>query len=95
MDYDFFDKFIDDCGSKFLYPYILADNRGEAVKVALVLFVGIDFLLFCLDLFFQFPLFCFIFCGQFQKSVVADCAAYVVLRELLSRVIISKKILPV
>ena len=57
MDYDFLDKFIDDCGGKFLYPHILADNRGEAVKVAFVLFVGIDFLLVCLDLFFQFPLF--------------------------------------
>ncbi len=79
MDYDFLDKFIDDCGGEFLYPHILADNCGEAVKVALVLFVGIDFLLVCLDLFFQFPLFRFILCGQLQKSVMADCAAYVVL----------------
>ena len=63
MDYDFFNKFIDDCGGKFFYPHILADNRGEAVKIALVLFVGIDFLLVCLDLFFQFPLFRFILCG--------------------------------
>ena len=47
MDYDFLDKFIDDCGGEFLYPHILADNRGEAVKIALVLFVGIDFLLVC------------------------------------------------
>lgn len=64
MDYDFLDKFIDDCGGEFLYPHILTDNRGEAVKVTFVLFVGIDFLLVCLDLFFQFPLFCFILCGQ-------------------------------
>jgi hypothetical protein len=28
---------------------MLADNRGEAVKVALVMFVGIDFLLVGLD----------------------------------------------
>ena len=48
MDYDFLDKFIDDCGGEFLYPHILADNRGEAVKIALALFVGIDFLLFAL-----------------------------------------------
>ena len=79
MDYDFLDKFIDDCGGEFLYPHILADNRGEAVKIALVLFVGIDFLLVCLDLFFQFPLFRFILCGQLQKSVMADCSADVIL----------------
>ena len=59
-------------GSKLLYPHIHADNRGEAVKIALVLFVGIDFLLVCLDLFFQFPLLRFILCGQLQKSVMAD-----------------------
>ena len=63
---------------KLLYPHILADNRGKAVKVALVLFIGIDFLLVCLDPFFQFPLFCFILCGQLQKPVVADCAAYII-----------------
>ena len=79
MDYDFLDKFIDDCGGEFLYPHILADNRGEAVKVAFVLLVGINFLLVCFDLFFQFPLFCFILCGQLQKPVVTDCAADVVL----------------
>lgn len=45
MDYDFLDKFIDDCGDKFLYPHILTDNRGEAVKVAFALFVDTDFLL--------------------------------------------------
>ena len=44
MDYDFFDKFIDDCGGEFLYPHILTDNCRKAVKVALILFVGIDFL---------------------------------------------------
>ena len=79
MDYDFLDKFIDDCRGEFLYPHILADNRGEAVKIAFVLFVGIDFLLICLDLFFQFPLFRFILCGQLQKPVMAYHAAYVVL----------------
>ena len=26
MDYDFLDKFIDDCGGEFLYPHILADE---------------------------------------------------------------------
>jgi len=56
MDYDFLDKFIDDCGGEFLYPHILTDNCGKAVKIALVLLVGIDFLLVCLDLFFRFPL---------------------------------------
>ncbi len=74
MDYDFLDKFIDDCGGEFLYPHILADNRGEAVKIALILFVSIDFLLVCLNFFFQFPLFRFILCGQLQKSVMADCS---------------------
>ena len=44
MDYDFLDKFIDDCGGEFLYPHILTDNCRKAVKVALILFVGIDFL---------------------------------------------------
>ena len=36
MDYDFLNKFIDDCGGEFLYPHILTNNRGEAVKIALV-----------------------------------------------------------
>ncbi len=79
MDYDFLDKFVDNYGGEFLYPHILADNRSEAVKVALVLFVDIDLLLVYLDLFFQFPLFRFIFCGQLQKPVMTDCSAYVVL----------------
>ena len=38
MDYDFPDKFIDDCGGEFLYPHILTDNCEKAVKVAFVLF---------------------------------------------------------
>ena len=42
MDYDFLDKFIDDCGGECLYPPILTDNRGEIVKSALVLLIGID-----------------------------------------------------
>ena len=63
---------------KFLYPHILVDNRGEAVKITFVLFAGIDFLLICLDLFFQFPLFRFILCGQFKKPVMVDFSTYVV-----------------
>ncbi|MEY8521978.1 hypothetical protein AALA90_02970 [Lachnospiraceae bacterium 38-10] len=46
--------------------YEFADNHGEAVKIAFVLFVGIDFLLVCLDLFFQFPLFRFLACPTFR-----------------------------
>ena len=79
MDYDILDKFIDDCGGEFFYPHILADNCGKAVKVALVLFVGIDFLPVCIDLFFQFPLFRFPACptSRFLRfisfSVSAEC----------------------
>ena len=57
----------------------LADNGSEAVKVAFILFVGIDFLLFCIYLFRQFFLLSFILCGQLQKSLMADCAVDVVL----------------
>lgn len=60
-------EFLDNLRGKFLYPHILTENCGIAVKVALVLFVGIDLLLVCLDLCFQFPLFRFMLCGQFQK----------------------------
>ena len=60
------------------YP-ILTDNSGETVKVIFVLFVSINFLLFCLYLFRQLFLFCFISGGQLKKSRMADCAFYIVL----------------
>ena len=54
MDNDFLDKLINDCRCQFRYSHVLADNGGEAVKIAFVLLTGIDFLLFGFYLFRQF-----------------------------------------
>lgn len=55
VDDDFLDKLIDDSGRQFCYAHILADNGGETVKVAFILFVGIDFFLFRVYLFTSIP----------------------------------------
>ncbi len=77
---DFLYKLIDDSRRSFPYSHILADNGGgETVNICPVLLAGIHGGLLCFNKLCQFPLPCFILCGQLQKPFLTDWAVDVVL----------------
>ena len=78
MNDNFLYKLIDDGGRQFLNTHILTDNCGEAVKVCLVLLVGVNGGLFCLDKCSQLFLLRFILRRQLQKPFVGNRTRYIV-----------------